>query len=1041
MANWTYVPEVGFDRFGMAAENALRLDPGGVATALFDPQRLSPSQRGMTEEGWRPKGDDPFSRVLRTVANPLVVIGAVLAFKYRVPLAKNMFNFSKVVAGYEKALVPIIWRLQSAESIFRGTPFLKYLHGILDSFHNFRAKVLTKLAGGLTEVEATLGRSLTFREGAAAVMVREGMYDPNHPTWRLVRELARKHLGPEWAAKIERVGIGNEAGLRALVPAGFQESLTDALKEASDIILRKFEAITDPKQRSLFIKQLNAMGLDGEEVYSRLQQAAAMGKERLTKANVAMILDGYYPHVGVHEASGKNIRMWRQLVSEALGETEAKTLSDATPALADQLKRRFGRMIPEARTFQEIADQFTPETSEVLTALSKVTKEVDGVVVPVVREYSLRPIAVMEHYAHSVGRTVAWTIEGWGPLIKEEVRRMSETGDPIKTRLAIETFVPAAMGKLTPSEAMYSLGWSGLKKTAAEFFENPHVRKAIGEKQADWILKQLARPSIQDLSWKTAGAKLSSYFYLSTLGLNVPSAALNIMQNLLTTSSVVEGKYLFGGLRKTLAGIDRFANLVAKEGRSLEQAFEMAFPEYANIGSVSEIEALAAIRRAKAGGVGAMSTVESIKAAMMSLFTATERFNKLWAWNSAMMKALAEGLDAVSAKEFARQIVNITQFPGGLTNTGVGMINWWAPFRQFVQFPRAIGELLLSHGRALGSGAQAFPESWPIIGGQNWGTMGRMLTATGLLYGAGAAAGLKLPGLWEALPAPHGEDQPFFPFPFVPPILALPGAVAADMFSGGGEKGDWSRTKRALPLLVPGGVALARASTVLSPELAKRLGREYADYDHPMPDGTIPVYSADGGLKGFKSTARLIADAVGWKTLAGDPEAELVEYLIKQRDKIRDYRRAYLERLAANDMAGARALNEEYKRNFPNTGDIAVKPSDIEAIHARHDITRIERVLQTLPPEVRPMFGQMIAVAMGETAQQFLGVDPALFSNPATPTVKKRDPFRSRPQGPQTQALQNAIGGEGSKGVLRADHLGQKPRPSLSPFEPYSGWE
>lgn len=152
-----------------------------------------------------------------------------------------------------------------------------------------------------------------------------------------------------------------------------------------------------------------------------------------------------------------------------------------------------------------------------------------------------------------------------------------------------------------------------------------------------------------------------------------------------------------------------------------------------------------------------------------------------------------------------------------------------------------------------------------------------------------------------------------------------------------------------------------------------------------------------------------------------------------QRDRIRDFRRQYVESIAANDWDGANRLQERFHKVYPELGDIVVKPSDMRAVHLRHDVARVERILETMSEEARGLFGPMVSVALGEAAESFLGVDPALLSRG---TIKQRTGQRRVPQGPQTRQMQQVK--EGGIPALRPDQVGRRPDEAFTPFEPFS---
>jgi hypothetical protein len=554
----------------------------------------------------------------------------------------------------------------------------------------------------------------------------------------------------------------------------------------------------------------------------------------------------------------------------------------------------------------------------------------------------------------------------------------------------------------------------------------------LGKTLTGWMEK----PMVQDLTLRNAGAKLAGALYLSTLGVNPTSAGLNLMQNLMTTSGIVHPRYMLRGLQRTVKDSEKFVGNLSR-GMKPEAAFDDAFKYYGEwLGEPSEVELLAAMRRSRAGGTTWGAKGETFKAAIMSLFTGTERFNKLLAYNTGVEWGLAEGLPLKAAQRIGQELSNMTQFPGGPLNTPSAFVNLWPPLRQFTQFPSKTMELLFSRSRQVGRlDAEALP-GWrgqlaQYLG--NLGGPGRMLAAGGITYGAGQMAGLDISRglLFGAMPAPYGPDAPFYPFPFVPPAVSILGSVAGDIYAG-----EFDRTRKVLPLLVPGGVEAARVTTVAAPRLAEKLGRPYADYSNVRPDGTIPVYSSQGALKGFKTPMQLFADSVGWTSLTGDTESSLMEYLVKQRDRIRMFRRDYIESIAANDWDEANRLHERYRKVYPELGDIVVKPSDIRAVHLRHDVSRMERILETMNEETRALFGPMVHVAMGEAAEQFMGVDPALL---ASGTIQSRGPSRAVPRGPQAQQIQQ-VQQQGGIPALRPDQIGRQPGEVFSAFQALGGF-
>jgi hypothetical protein len=152
---------------------------------------------------------------------------------------------------------------------------------------------------------------------------------------------------------------------------------------------------------------------------------------------------------------------------------------------------------------------------------------------------------------------------------------------------------------------------------------------------------------------------------------------------------------------------------------------------------------------------------------------------------------------------------------------------------------------------------------------------------------------------------------------------------------------------------------------------------------------------------------QLFAQAMGFRTISGQVESDLMGYLISQRDNIRAYRREYLEAMAKNDFSEAEDIQKEFQERFPSLGKLEVKKSDLETIKTRKMITRLEKVLDTLPASMRAQYGEIVAAALGQEAGRMMGVDPSYLSDPTTTTRRSRP--RMYPQmfsGMNTQNLQ-----------------------------------
>jgi hypothetical protein len=102
---------------------------------------------------------------------------------------------------------------------------------------------------------------------------------------------------------------------------------------------------------------------------------------------------------------------------------------------------------------------------------------------------------------------------------------------------------------------------------------------------------------------------------------------------------------------------------------------------------------------------------------------------------------------------------------------------------------------------------------------------------------------------------------------------------------------------------------------------------------------------------------------LGLRTAGIQAEQEMTRYLLAQRDKIRKYRREYLETLLENDLERARKINAQFQKDYPSLGPLTVKKSDITAVQNRKEIARMNRVLEGFPKDYRPLFQSMVEQA------------------------------------------------------------------------------
>ena len=201
-----------------------------------------------------------------------------------------------------------------------------------------------------------------------------------------------------------------------------------------------------------------------------------------------------------------------------------------------------------------------------------------------------------------------------------------------------------------------------------------------------------------------------------------------------------------------------------------------------------------------------------------------------------------------------------------------------------------------------------------------------------------------------ALPVPTYEGSPFYPWPLVPPLAGVIGTGAKALLTGSSEG-----LGAAAALLVPGGIGARKAYRTLHPK--------YADYKNKTPDGRIPIYNNKHALIGAMTPWQLTLKSLGLKPSGVAAEQGAAKWLLSQREKIRAYRRDYLQALSENDNKKAGDVQQEFQKAYPELGPLQVKKSDIKALENRREISRLHRIEKGLPSAYRPLFSQILGEA------------------------------------------------------------------------------
>lgn len=1011
---------------GQFLQNLLEGDTAGATAALSDPTELSPRERdAFLKKHGLDKG--PFTPIYRVMTNPAVIISAALSLKFPVPTAQNIFKYSERLSGYT-AKYPILRKLASMQTWFRGTPVPEIYGQILTDVNDFKSQFGGHWGTSLEKFKQATGRYPTAKEQLMVGAYLDGL-----------------HLSTRgWQGKNGVVKIGDETlpavgplapALEAHMPAPLLKYAKEMRGMLDDVWTKMFGT---KESRDRIIRAIQRSNKAGH--YDDISDAMLEWAKNPTK------VPHYFPRQ-VQPTDDDLAAMLRTLTQKGSPREYAKAATRKSRAVVgpNALHRDY-QMLPSLANLDQLSDVLDPEQVQRLqniakarilndakdvigpqaiqrlrkldyrglrdpAALRKILDEEDALKFSSIvteskpREYSLVQSHVFRRYLHTMAGTYGWTATGGGEKLLDEVgvlRSLGQNDARAKMRLAMleETYIPLAMGRPEFQQALKAQSWDQSLMETAAFLDKPAFKNLLGtelhRRMTETLTESRGAFSLINMERKAAG-----YFYLSTLGLNPASAMKNLLQLVLTTGPVVGFQTAAKGATEAFRKSHKYFALRYGSNLSHEDALRGAYKEFGESGLVATPLADEAVSATLdnaytfggtnlPGSIG--TTKEKIARAMMRMFSLSEHAVRLSTFEAGLIKAKQSGLEPDDAIKFAKKLTEITQFPAGPQNRPYGLLNKSPLVGQMLNFPLKMAEFATSTAFSLGSGEKS-------ILGMNPGTAARMYMGSAVAYELGNAFGVDMSDalMGSAIPTFQEPGKMFAPIPVVPPIFQLGGALATAAASG-----DTEELKRALPLLVPGGVGVARAVGTIpgSERAAQWLERSYADYEAPSPTGRIAVYSGQGQLRGFFTPWEVFTMGVGIKAGNVAAEEELRRTIVANRDEIRAQRGEYIQARITNNPTRAEGIANSFKTRYGF--GIPVSEKDIQAAQLRRSIPRLESLVKTMPAgPIRDQYVQMIATYLGGEGQQFLGVDPQLLGGP---------------QAAASPSRQQTIGGQGGGG-------------------------
>ena len=529
-----------------------------------------------------------------------------------------------------------------------------------------------------------------------------------------------------------------------------------------------------------------------------------------------------------------------------------------------------------------------------------------------------------------------------------------------------KNIIPASLGIKPIDDAAHAAA-AGMTREYVRRFADSGLMKAVERKggYAARVVQQMrawGNDSAGDefLPWQAA----TRLMYGSHMGLNMGTVLVNLLQplqsvhqlgfrntvNAYAQSFEQIGAYM-SARRKLGPGASR-----AEISAAMSSAFRRKFGSgsidvsgLADIGSTWNMVEQAGYGTAPLVGKPQFSLLETI----MKPFQLSETLNRTVTANAILNAYERVGRvgasDLQRASQDATTAVQQMQFGGSPLNRPAlfylpGLRN--PAFRQFAQY-------------GLRSFSNMFALPGMIDPTRRFGTLqdiARMVAVSAVAYevgksmlGVDVSRGLAF-GMTDVVggqQALQGDQPPLY----IPPVVDVGWNVAKYLGTG-----DSDVLKDVLPRVVPGGVAISRAIGAAPPsETLQALGlqRTFADW-RQAGSGMVPVYNMDGRFMGQYPTSDVVLRAFGADMgRFGNPQ-ELSQFLLKNRDAIREGRRQYIAAVLGNNMSQAKRVKADFEKRFGMP--LTVSQDQMKQAIKLREESVVGRTLETIDRTARDVY-------------------------------------------------------------------------------------
>jgi len=561
-------------------------------------------------------------------------------------------------------------------------------------------------------------------------------------------------------------------------------------------------------------------------------------------------------------------------------------------------------------------------------------------------------------------------------LIQTELKSIEKAnpGDAFIVNQWRKNILPAITGTKPLAHAGTSAASDWIKEQTLRFANSDFMKAVAGQnKTAKRFVNNLRRWSTDRTGdeFNMQGG-LTKALYVSHLGLNMGTITNNLMQPLQSVHQLglkntvkaygqsleMIGKYMTE--RSKLPKNATSADIEALQRKMYTRTFgkeSMDLMDIADLGS-----AFGMLEKAGFGvrGIPTGKPQFSYLEMMMKPFQMSETLNRLTtanavfnAYETAGMVGLKQRRDIPRARADATLAVQQMQF-GSNPITRPSM--FYLPvlnqplMRQFAQYSvRTLANFAIMPGMLGGTRKTAFGEisgKYPVM----MNDLLRSVAVATVAYEVGKnVLGVDLSrGL--GLGATDLLTQSY-----VPPVVD----ISVDTLKMIGT-GDAALMQDIIPRILPGGISLSRAlSTTDKSETLQALGlqKTYADWSKSQ-NGMVPMYQSDGRLMGEYPTSDVVLRALGTDMGRFSNSAEVNQFLLKNRDAMRDGRRRYIASVLGNNMSTAASIKGEFERRFGMP--LTVTQDQMKAAIKLREEPITGRTLETITPNARDVYRQAI---------------------------------------------------------------------------------